>query len=213
MLYWANGLSKLSDILRPFVGVFLFLLSWRKMIGYESLSIQQLIQISSTVLSWDYNIVQFSCISFLIVVMTMFSYCSDDDDDDVKKTKISWVLKDPPARPNIQAPPALPAAPAQHVSSVTKVTIPTNRACEQGSKLCCLLWKYSRTRHEHPTHDLWWQNSGLSPNIRFTELRQGNSHQHPLLNPRLVSEKDWLSEKMNDMGRLEPIIILETFPN
>ncbi|KAL5013734.1 hypothetical protein ScPMuIL_008004 [Solemya velum] len=61
------------------------------------------------------------------------------DKDDVAKTKISWVLKDPPARPNIQAPPALPAAPAQHVSSVTKVTIPTNKVCEQGSKLCCLL--------------------------------------------------------------------------
>ncbi|XP_048730149.1 F-box only protein 10-like isoform X2 [Ostrea edulis] len=42
-----------------------------------------------------------------------------------KANKDLWMLKDPPARPHIEAPPAVPTLPANQVTSVTRVTVPS----------------------------------------------------------------------------------------
>ena len=49
------------------------------------------------------------------------------------------LLKDPPARPHIEAPPTIIRAPANQITTVTRVTIPSDNQCEDGSKLCVIL--------------------------------------------------------------------------
>ncbi|XP_061178046.1 F-box only protein 10-like isoform X2 [Saccostrea echinata] len=56
-----------------------------------------------------------------------------------KASKDLWMLKDPPARPHIEAPPTIPTLPANQVTSVTRVTVPSAHNCEEGSKLCIIL--------------------------------------------------------------------------
>lgn len=56
-----------------------------------------------------------------------------------KASKEFWMLKDPPARPHIEAPPSVPTLPANQVTSVTRVTVPSVHNCDEGSKLCIIL--------------------------------------------------------------------------
>lgn len=49
------------------------------------------------------------------------------------------MLKDPPARPHIEAPPIVPTLPANQVTSITRVTVPSVHNCDEGSKLCIIL--------------------------------------------------------------------------
>ncbi|KAK3088551.1 hypothetical protein FSP39_020485 [Pinctada imbricata] len=50
-----------------------------------------------------------------------------------------WNLKNPPARPHIEAPPTIPTLPANQVTTVTRVTVPSDGSCDEGSKLCIIL--------------------------------------------------------------------------
>lgn len=56
-----------------------------------------------------------------------------------KISKDLWMLKDPPARPHIEAPPIVPTLPANQVTSITRVTVPSVHNCDEGSKLCIIL--------------------------------------------------------------------------
>lgn len=56
-----------------------------------------------------------------------------------KVSKDLWMLKDPPARPHIEAPPTVPTLPANQVTSITRVTVPSVHNCDEGSKLCIIL--------------------------------------------------------------------------
>ncbi|KAL3891640.1 hypothetical protein ACJMK2_003892 [Sinanodonta woodiana] len=50
-----------------------------------------------------------------------------------------WMLTDPPTRPHIKDPPEMPLAPIYHMTSVTKVTVPSADTCQEGSKFCILI--------------------------------------------------------------------------
>ncbi|KAJ8322093.1 hypothetical protein KUTeg_000564, partial [Tegillarca granosa] len=52
-----------------------------------------------------------------------------------KSSKDFSLLKDPPARPHIEAPPTIPIVPSNQISTVTRVTVPSDGTCEEGSKL------------------------------------------------------------------------------
>ncbi|XP_052085918.1 F-box only protein 10-like isoform X1 [Mytilus californianus] len=62
-----------------------------------------------------------------------------DDLNASKHGKDFSLLKDPPARPHIEAPPTIIRAPANHITTVTRVTIPSDNQCQDGSKLCIIL--------------------------------------------------------------------------
>ena len=54
--------------------------------------------------------------------------------------KTDWPLENPPARPHIDAPPTIvPHAPVRHVTTVTRVMVPSGGGCQHGSKLCIVL--------------------------------------------------------------------------
>ncbi|XP_069105742.1 F-box only protein 10-like [Argopecten irradians] len=50
-----------------------------------------------------------------------------------------WMLHDPGPRPHIEAPSLINSLPANQVSTVTRVTVPSSGNCEEGSKLCVIL--------------------------------------------------------------------------
>ncbi|XP_021344126.1 uncharacterized protein LOC110444009 [Mizuhopecten yessoensis] len=50
-----------------------------------------------------------------------------------------WMLKDPGPRPHIEAPSLINSLPANQVTTVTRVTVPSAGNCEEGSKLCVIL--------------------------------------------------------------------------
>lgn len=52
--------------------------------------------------------------------------------------KTRWLLTDPAPRPHIILPPQLSYAPAHHVTTITKVTVPADN-CEHGSRFCVIL--------------------------------------------------------------------------
>ena len=87
-----------------------------------------------------------ACFGDVIVTTTA---CCRVKSRDVAFNKAQF-LRDPPPRPAIQPPPPPSDLPAHNISSVTKVMVPSGDTCQQGSKLCRILWLFKH---------LFWKGS------------------------------------------------------